>query len=81
MGLALQSWTGILERRLLAAGSKSERQGLVLRLDGGQVLPVRRLGANAFQDEVLEGLVGRRLEVQARQLESGVLQVESWALR
>ncbi len=79
MNLPLQSWTGVLERRRLAAGSKSERQGLVLRLDGGQVLPVRRLGGNVFRDEVLEALLGQRLLVQARQLESGVLQIESWS--
>lgn len=78
MNLPLQSWTGVLERRRLAAGSKSERQGLVLCLDGGQVLPVRRLGGHVFRDEVLEALLGRRLLVQARQLESGVLQIESW---
>ncbi len=79
MSRPLQSWTGVLERHRLAAGSKSERQGLVLRLDGGQVLPVRRLGGNVFRDEVLEALLGQRLQVQARQLESGVLQIESWA--
>ena len=80
MSLPLQTWTGQLERRLLAAGSKSERQGLVLRLDGGQVLPVRRLGGNDFRDELLEPLLGQRLQVRARQLESGLLQIESWTL-
>jgi len=80
MALPLQTWTGVLERRLLAAGSKSERQGLVLRLDGGQVLPVRRLGGHAFRDETLEALLGRRLTVQARALESGLLQIESWTV-
>lgn len=78
MGHPVKTWTGVIERRLLAAGSKSERQGLVLRLDGGQVLPVRRLGGHDFRDEVLEGLLGQRLTVQARQLDSGVLQIESW---
>lgn len=80
MSLPLQTWTGVLERRLLAAGSKSERQGLVLRLDGGQVLPVRRLGGNDFRDAALEALLGQRLEVRARQLDSGLLQIESWAV-
>ncbi|MEO3715359.1 hypothetical protein [Roseateles flavus] len=78
MSLPLKTWTGRLERRLLAAGSKSERQGLVLRLDEGQVLPVRRLGGSDFRDEVLEPLLGQRLQVRARQLESGLLQIESW---
>lgn len=80
MSLPLQTWTGVLERRLLAAGSKSERQGLVLRLDGGQVLPVRRLGGNDFRDEALEALLGQRLEVRARQLDSGLLQIETWTV-
>ncbi|MBB2486957.1 hypothetical protein H5407_17140 [Mitsuaria sp. WAJ17] len=80
MSLPLQTWTGVLERRLLAAGSKSERQGLVLRLDGGQVLPVRRLGGNDYRDEALQALLGQRLQVQARQLQSGVLQIESWTM-
>ncbi|MGM9514955.1 hypothetical protein ACS5PK_11940 [Roseateles sp. DB2] len=80
MSQPLQTWTGVMERRLLAAGSKSERQGLVLCLDGGQVLPVRRLGGNAFRDELLEALLGQRLEVRARQLESGLLQIESWTV-
>lgn len=78
MSRPLQTWSGVIERRLLAAGSKSERQGLVLRTDDGQALPVRRLGGNDFRDETLEALLGQRLSVLARQLDSGVLQIETW---
>lgn len=80
MSHPVQTWSGVLERRALAAGSKSARQGLVLALDDGQALPVRRLGGNDFRDAVLEPLLGQRLTVRARQLDSGVLQIESWTL-
>ena len=51
---------GTVTQTLVSAGSKSERQAVVLDADGEQYV-LRRLGGNPFKDTVLESLVGKRL--------------------
>ena len=52
---------GTVARRLVAPGSKSEREAIVLETTGGEELILRRQGGNPFRDPELERLVGRRI--------------------
>lgn len=55
---------GTVTRRLVAEGSKSEREAVVLDT-GAATLVLRRQGANPFEiDPELDGLVGRRIRAQ-----------------
>ena len=50
--------TGAVTRVRVAPGSKSEHLAVVLRTPRGAEYVLRRRGGNAFQDDVLETLVG-----------------------
>jgi hypothetical protein len=52
---------GALARAPFGTGSKSEHDAVWLEADGGERYVLRRAGANAFQDPVLEQLVGQRV--------------------
>jgi hypothetical protein len=54
---------GTVKKRLVAPGSKSEREAVVLETDEGHFV-LRRQGANPFQDPELEGLVGKRIRAE-----------------
>jgi hypothetical protein len=54
---------GIVRKRLIAPGSKSERQGVVLETEEGSLL-LRREGGNPFHDPELERLVGKRIRAE-----------------
>ncbi|TVV76959.1 hypothetical protein [Sphingomonas solaris] len=56
----MEELTGLVTSGLLAPGSKSERRGIYLDTAAGRFV-LRRPGANAFSDPVLEKLVGRRI--------------------
>ena len=51
---------GLVVRKLFGAGSKSERQAVVLRTAGGDYV-LRRQGGLAFGDPDLDKLIGKRL--------------------
>jgi hypothetical protein len=55
-------YRGTLIEERLSPGSKSERMGVLLHTDAGDYL-LRRIGANAFRDEVLRTLLGSVVEV------------------
>jgi hypothetical protein len=50
--------TGTVVRAQIAAGSKSDHVGIVLRTAKGDEYVLRRRGGNPFRDDVLERLVG-----------------------
>lgn len=59
----MEKITGKVERRPVAAGSKSERSAIVIdEGPGSQPVVLRRRGGNAFQDSALEELVGHDIE-------------------
>lgn len=73
--------TGRVERRVIAAGTKSEHPGEVLLGDDGSVWTLRRQGGPAFGDTVLASLAGQRLRARGR-LRGNLLLLTSWkALR
>ncbi|HKA02955.1 MAG TPA: hypothetical protein VKD67_01460, partial [Acidimicrobiales bacterium] len=55
--------TGDVVRRRIGAGSKSERDAVVLDT-GDRILILRRRGGNAFSDPALDALVGRRVRLE-----------------
>jgi hypothetical protein len=67
---------GLVLKGLFAAGSKSEHVGPMLQTEARTYL-LRRLGGNAFQDEVLEGLVGQRIRGRGRVVDQ-VFLLEDW---
>ncbi len=74
--------TGRLGRKIVAPGSKSERESLVIEADDGTMLLVRRRGAPSFgeEDEEMGALVGCRVALTGTVLEGTVLVDECKAL-
>jgi hypothetical protein len=54
-------FAGIVQRRRLSAGSKSEHEGLVLVTSSAEYA-LRRQGGNPFWDEELAPLEGKRIQ-------------------
>lgn len=62
MPVVMEAVLGTVERRRVGAGSKSDHTAVVLNEGGGRApLILRRRGGNAFQDDELERLVGKRI--------------------
>jgi len=59
-------YKGMVDRRLYAPGSKSERMAVVIRTEEGEYL-LQRVGGNPFRDDVLESLVGKTIRVEGVQ--------------
>jgi hypothetical protein len=53
--------TGKVLRRRIAAGSKSERVGVVLQDAAGRTFALRRAGGHPFSDAALDQLVGKTI--------------------
>ena len=70
--------TGSVLRKVVAEGSKSEHAAVVLQTDDGGEFRLRRIGANAFQDDQLEALVGRRIRA-AGDLAGVTLLMREWS--
>ena len=68
--------SGEVVRKLFAAGSKSERQAVMLQSeDGEHVLRIR--GGNPFRDPRLEALVGKRIRARG-QLQGYTFIMDEW---
>ena len=67
---------GRVERRLIGRGSKSEHDAVVL-VTPEHVYTLRRRGGHAFQDPVLDGLVGQEFEFEG-EVHDNVLHVIKW---
>ena len=67
---------GEVFRKLYAPGSKSERVAVMLKV-GDEELLLRRAGGNPFQDDVLEGLVGKQIRARGQRIDVGLI-MESW---
>jgi hypothetical protein len=53
--------TGNVKRQRIAAGSKSDRVGVVLDDGAGRTYALRRAGGNPFSDAAMDGLVGKTI--------------------
>ena len=58
--------SGLVIRKQVAAGSKSERPAVLLQSEGNEYV-LRIMGGNAFHDERLEALVGKRIRARGEQ--------------
>jgi hypothetical protein len=67
---------GTVERRRVGGGSKSEHDAVVLAT-GDAVYALRRRGGHAFEDPVLDALVGKELEFEGL-LQDNVFHVSFW---
>jgi hypothetical protein len=57
--------TGRVVKKPFAAGSKSEREAILLITEEGEYV-LRRQGGNPFYDQELEKLVGKKIEVDGK---------------
>jgi hypothetical protein len=64
MDVEHQRLSGTVIRKLVAAGSKSEHDAVVLRTPDGTDFILRRSGGNAFRDEQLDNLVGSSITAE-----------------
>jgi hypothetical protein len=67
---------GTVAKRVVAPGSKSEREAVVLETGQGEYV-LRREGGNPFRDPELERLVGKRIRAVGRQRQQ-TLVMNSW---
>ncbi|MBX3219268.1 MAG: hypothetical protein KF795_02040 [Labilithrix sp.] len=56
----MEKFTGLVQRRVVARGSKSEREAITLVTPERELI-LRRRGGNAYGDDTLDGLVGKRV--------------------
>jgi len=69
--------SGMVKRRTIARGSKSEREAVVLDTDGGKSYVLRRKGGPALGDDQIEHLVGRSIDAEGIGLDQ-VLIMNNW---
>jgi hypothetical protein len=53
--------SGNVKRQRIAAGSKSDRVGVVLDDGAGRIFALRRAGGNPFSDPAMDELVGKTI--------------------
>ncbi len=70
-------FTGVVQDKTFAPGSKSERVSAHLVLDNGEALRLRRRGAVSYGDTELEGLLGKSITATGT-VRNGVLFLEDW---
>jgi hypothetical protein len=63
-------FTGILRRKVINPGSKSEHAAVVLELADGTNLRLRLLGDNPFESNALKPYVGMRVKIEGSLLPS-----------
>jgi hypothetical protein len=68
---------GEVRRKQVAIGSKSERPAVVLRTQDGEYV-LRIIGGNAFHDERLEALVGKRIRAEG-ELHGTTFLMRTWS--
>jgi hypothetical protein len=69
---------GDVVRRLVGAGSKSEREAVMIDT-GATSLVLRRRGGNAFSDPELDALVGRRARLEGTSM-AATFVIDRWEL-
>jgi hypothetical protein len=69
--------TGHVKRQRIAAGSKSDRVGVVLDDGAGRTYALRRAGGNPFSDAVMDELVGQTITASGIVADSNFI-MDSW---
>jgi len=73
------SVTGVVSFGSLDSGSKSERDGVVLRTQDGESYVLRRAGAPAFGDHSMDDLVGKKIRTNGL-AKGSTLIVKDWKI-
>jgi hypothetical protein len=73
----MSDFRGKVFRKVIAPGSKSEREAVVLET-GDQTLVLRRTGGNPFDDRSLESLVGKTISAEGNVLGGYTLLMSKW---
>lgn len=63
---------GVVTKRKVAKGSKSEHVGYFIVTDDGEEKPIRIQGENAFEQPTLRALAGKRCRVEGCTLHGNV---------
>ena len=71
-----ETYEGLVVKKLVAEGSKSEHEAVVLETSGRDLI-LRRQGGNAFKDDVLSALVGKHIRGAGR-LVGSTLILSEW---
>jgi hypothetical protein len=58
------TYSGVLKRETVDAGSKSERMAVTLHRVGAQPLVLQLVGAHSFTDDTFDHLLGKTVSVQ-----------------
>lgn len=74
--MALTELTGSVVKHLIAKGSKSEREAVLLMVGEKQYI-LRQRGGNPFSDPVLDDLVGKNLKAEG-QILGTVFILDDW---
>ena len=68
--------TGFVVKELYAPGSKSEREAVMICTHEGKFL-LQRVGGNAYQDETLERLVGKKIKGTGKKTDVSII-LSNW---
>ena len=80
MDTRIQRLTGIVIRKAVARGSKSEREAVVLQTSDNAEYILRRSGGNAFSDPELDKLVGSSITADGQVVAGQTFIMKSWTL-
>lgn len=72
-----ERYEGLVVRKRFGAGSKSDREAVVLQTEDGELV-LRLKGGNAFSDPQLDELVGHRIRGVGRVVAGSTLILNGW---
>jgi hypothetical protein len=73
----VRKYAGEVLQKRVSPGSKSDRVAVLLKTSDGELV-LRRKGGNPFKDEVLEGLVGKRIAATGSVVAGKTLILHDW---
>ncbi len=73
--MADKTYTGIIEKKVVGVGSKSEHLATVLTVSPTQSYRMRILGGNSFHEPAFDPFVGKRASVRGELLHGHTLQI------
>lgn len=68
--------TGFVKRQLVAAGSKSEHEALVLDAGNGRSFELRLKGGNPFREPALESFLNMHVRIEAASLMGSIAMID-----
>ena len=72
-----KTYSGTVVQKEFGKGSKSQHKAIMLVTDDDGELKLRRLGANPFTDNILESLIGSKIQCTGK-IDGTTMFVDSW---